>query len=71
MKTPHFYAVIIGSEILNARREDKHFSYVRDALLRRGHTLFSSFIIKDDPQLIHNTFNMIKNDPDADRKSVV
>lgn len=65
MKTPHFYAVIIGSEILNARREDKHFLYVRDALLRRGHTLFSSFIIKDDPILIHNTFNMIKNDPDA------
>jgi molybdopterin-biosynthesis enzyme MoeA-like protein len=65
MKTPHFYAVIIGSEILNARREDKHFLYIRDALLHRGHTLFSSFIIKDDPLLIHNTFSMIKNDPDA------
>jgi molybdopterin-biosynthesis enzyme MoeA-like protein len=65
MKTPHFYAVIIGSEILNARREDKHFLYVRDALLRRGHTLFSSFIIKDDSTLIHNTFSMIKNDPNA------
>ncbi|MBV5322027.1 MAG: competence/damage-inducible protein A, partial [Sulfuricurvum sp.] len=65
MKTPHIYAVIIGSEILNARREDKHFLYIRDALLRRGHTLFSSFIIKDDPLLIHNTFAMIKNDPDA------
>lgn len=65
MKTPHFYAVIIGSEILNGRREDKHFLYVRDALLRRGHTLFSSFIIKDDPTLIHNTFSMIKNDSDA------
>lgn len=65
MKNPHFYAVIIGSEILNARREDKHFLFVRDALLRRGHTLFSSFIIKDDLTLIHNTFTMIKNDPDA------
>lgn len=65
MKTPHFYAVIIGSEILNARRDDKHFLYVRDALMRRGHTLFASFIIKDDPILIHNTFTMIKNDPDA------
>lgn len=63
MKTPHFYAVIIGSEILNARREDRHFHFVRDALLRRGHTLFSSFIIKDDPLLIANTFTMIKNDP--------
>jgi molybdopterin-biosynthesis enzyme MoeA-like protein len=63
MKTPHFYAVIIGSEILNGRREDKHFLYLRDTLLRRGHTLFSSFIIKDDPILIHNTFQMVKNDP--------
>ncbi len=65
MKTPHFYAVIIGSEILNARREDKHFLYLRDALIKRGHTLFSSFIIKDDPTLIHNAFSMIKNDTEA------
>ena len=65
METPHFYAVIIGSEILNGRRNDKHFLYLRDALLLRGHTLFSSFIIKDDPTLIHNTFSMIKNDPQA------
>lgn len=65
MKNPHFYAVIIGSEILNGRREDKHFLYLRDALLRRGHTLFSSMIIKDDPLLIRNTFAMIKNDSDA------
>ncbi|ADR33662.1 molybdopterin binding domain [Sulfuricurvum kujiense DSM 16994] len=65
MKTPHFYAVIIGSEILNGRREDKHFLYLRDTLLQLGHTLFASFIIKDDPVLIRNTFSMIKNDPYA------
>ena len=65
MKTPHFYAVIIGSEILNKRREDKHFSFLRDALSNRGHTLFASFIIKDDPELITRTFAMIKNDPHA------
>lgn len=65
MKTPHFYAVIIGSEILNGRREDKHFLYLRDVLLQRGHVLFSSFIIKDDPVLIRNIFELIKNDPDA------
>lgn len=63
MKTPHFYAVIIGSEILNGRREDKHFSFVRDALLSRGHVLFSTFIIKDDVALIKNIFTLIKNDP--------
>ncbi|MDD5051119.1 MAG: molybdopterin-binding protein [Sulfuricurvum sp.] len=65
MNVPHFYAVIIGSEILNGRRDDKHFLFLRDALIRRGHTLFSSFTIKDDPVLIFNTFNMIKNDPQS------
>lgn len=65
MKTPHFYAVIIGSEILNKRREDKHFLYIQDALMQRGHTLFASFIIKDDHELIHSTYSMIQNDPDA------
>lgn len=65
MKTPHFYAVIIGSEILNGRRTDKHFLYLRDALLQRGHTLFASLTIKDDPELIKTTFKMVKNDPDA------
>lgn len=65
MKTPHFYAVIIGSEILNGRRDDKHFIYTRDALLKRGHTLFSSFIVKDDTTLLRSIFSMIKNDPNA------
>lgn len=65
MKTPHFYAVIIGSEILNGRREDKHFLFMRDALLKRGHVLYASYTIKDDPVLIHNTFKMIQNDPNA------
>ena len=65
MKTPNFYAVIIGSEILNGRRQDKHFIFVRDALLQRGHLLFATFIIKDDTQLIHSIFTLIKNDPNA------
>lgn len=65
MTTPHFYAVIIGSEILNNRRTDKHFPFIRDALMHRGHTLFASFIIKDDPELIRSTYAMVKHDPDA------
>lgn len=63
MKTPHFYAIIIGSEILNGRRNDKHFTFLRDALLVRGHVLFASMTIKDDPLLIRNTFLTVKNDP--------
>lgn len=65
MKTPHFYAVIIGSEILNGRREDKHFLFLRDALIRRGHTLFSSFIVKDDIDLIRSIFTLVQNDPNG------
>jgi len=65
MKTLHFYAVIIGSEILNARREDKHFIFIRNALISRGYTLFSAFILKDDVELIRSIFTLIKNDPDG------
>lgn len=65
MNPPHFYAVIIGSEILNGRRTDSHFLHVRDALLERGHVLYASFVIKDDPELIRTVFSMIRNDPDA------
>lgn len=63
MQIHHFYAVIIGSEILNGRRNDKHFDFIRNALLQYGHTLYASIIIKDDPILIRNTFDFIKQDP--------
>ncbi len=63
MKTPHFYAVIIGTEILNGRRSDKHFVFVRDALLSRGHVLYASLTIKDDPALIRTVFETVRADP--------
>ena len=58
----NFYALIIGTEILNARREDKHFRFVRDELAKYGHELFASFIVKDDVELITKSFELIKND---------
>jgi molybdopterin-biosynthesis enzyme MoeA-like protein len=61
----NFYAVIIGTEILNARREDKHFKFIRDLLNSYGHTLFSTFIIKDDKQLISDVYKLIKKDEKA------
>ncbi len=61
----HIYAVIIGTEILNGRRNDKHFTFLRDALLEYGYELYASFIIKDDPILIENIYTMIKNDPNS------
>lgn len=59
------FQVIIGTEILNGRREDKHFKFLRDELLKRGYELFASFIIKDDPNLMENIFTLIKNTSDS------
>jgi len=61
----NFYIVIIGTEILNGRRQDKHFEFVKNELAKYGHELFASFIIKDDINLITKTYNMIKKDKDA------
>ena len=63
----NFYALIIGTEILNGRREDQHFEFVKNELAKYGHELFASFIIKDDRELIKKSFEMIK----ADAKSVL
>lgn len=61
----NFYALIIGTEILNARREDKHFKFVRDELKKYGHELFASFIVKDETKLLQNCFELIKADKDS------
>jgi molybdopterin-biosynthesis enzyme MoeA-like protein len=65
MNTPHFYAVIIGTEILNGRRADKHFEFVKAALKRLERELFASLVIKDDPVLIAATFELVRADPDG------
>ncbi len=61
----NFYAVIIGTEILNGRRVDKHFEFVKNELAKYGHELFASFIIKDDETLMKHTYSMIKEDENA------
>jgi len=40
------FQVIIGSEILEGRREDKHFEFLKNLLLKTGYDLFASFIAK-------------------------
>lgn len=61
----NFYVVIIGTEILNNRREDKHFKFVQSELAKYGHEIFASFIIKDEKNLLTKTYEMIQSDPDA------
>lgn len=58
----NFYGCIIGSEILNGRREDKHFEFLKKELQKYGHELFASFIIKDDENLIKKIYKFIKDD---------
>ncbi len=61
----NFYTIIIGTEILNARREDKHFKFVRDELLKHGHELYASLTIKDAVELIKKSFEFVKSDRDS------
>lgn len=58
----NFYACIIGSEILNGRRGDKHFEFLKNELQKYGHELFASFIIKDDEELIKKIYKLVKDD---------
>jgi len=59
MYEPKFFALIIGTEILNRRRQDAHFDFVTKALEAYGNKLMGSFIIEDDPKLIVNTIRYI------------
>jgi molybdopterin-biosynthesis enzyme MoeA-like protein len=61
----NFYTVIIGTEILNGRREDKHFEFVKNELAKYGHELYASFVISDNKELMQKTYEMIKADKDA------
>ncbi len=65
IQKPNFYAVIIGSEILDRRRQDKHFDYISKALQSKGFNLFASFLIKDDKALITKTYELVRSDPHA------
>ncbi|MEA2050353.1 MAG: molybdopterin-binding protein [Campylobacterota bacterium] len=61
----NFYSVIIGTELLNGRRSDAHFSFLNNELLKRGWEQKANFVIKDEPPFIEDIFNLVKNDPDA------
>jgi len=61
----NFYSVIIGTELLNGRRKDAHFSFLNKELLKRGWTHKGSFVIKDEPPLMESIYNLIKEDKDS------
>ena len=65
MSEPKFFVLIIGTEILNRRREDAHFDFVTKALAQKGHKLTGSFTIEDDPALIIQTIRFISSQENA------
>ena len=65
MQTPKFFALIIGTEILNRRRSDAHFEFITKTLLKHNHKLTGSFVIEDDPQLITDTIKFIASIPNS------
>ena len=64
-KKVNFYSVIIGTELLNGRRSDAHFSFLNTQLLQRGWEQKASFVIEDDPKLMFDIFTLIKSDPNS------
>ena len=57
-----FVAVIIGSELLDGRRGDAHFGFLRQALFERGHTLDAAWYVADKPDLIESLFTLAATD---------
>ena len=65
IKNPAFYSVIIGTELLNGRREDSHFSFFNQELVKRGWEHKANFVIKDDPEFLKEVFKLVKSDPNS------
>lgn len=65
MKPLSFFSVIIGTELLNGRRTDSHFSHVNRELLERGWEHKGSLVVSDEPELLIKTFSMLKEREDS------
>jgi molybdopterin-biosynthesis enzyme MoeA-like protein len=60
MRIRRFYSVIIGTELLNGRRSDSHFSFLNAELIRRGWEHNGNFIISDDPIFMAETLALLR-----------
>lgn len=65
IKNPSFYSCLIGTELLNGRREDGHFEFLNSELVKRGWEHKANFVIKDDPSFLKDIFTLVKSDPNA------
>lgn len=60
-----FGLIVIGDEVLNGDRRDKHFAHFKSLLARRGHTLAWHWLLPDDPEVLvsHLRFSMSGSNP--------
>ena len=65
MSDPKLFALIIGTEILNRRRIDKHFDFMTKIVGSYGLKLSGSLTIEDDPALIVQTLKFLASQPNS------
>jgi len=65
MSDPKLFALIIGTEILNRRRKDKHFDFMTKTVNAYGLKLSGSLTIEDDPALIVQTLKFLASQPNS------
>jgi molybdopterin-biosynthesis enzyme MoeA-like protein len=65
MTDPKIFALIIGTEILNRRRIDKHFDFMTKIVGSYGLKLSGSLTIEDDPALIVQMIKFLASQPNS------
>jgi molybdopterin-biosynthesis enzyme MoeA-like protein len=60
-----FGLIVIGDEVLNGGRNDKHLAHFRAVLAQRGHTLAWHWLLPDDPEVLvsHLRFSLSRPNP--------
>jgi molybdopterin-biosynthesis enzyme MoeA-like protein len=60
-----FGLIVVGDEVLNGPRVDRHLTWFRTALAERGHALAWHWVLPDDPEVLtaHLRFSLSRPDP--------
>jgi molybdopterin-biosynthesis enzyme MoeA-like protein len=64
MKVSGFGAILVGSEILDGRRTDAHFTYARDLLAEWNLELVYTLLLPDDPALLRQQLEWAMSRPE-------
>lgn len=60
-----FGLIVIGDEVLNGARSDKHLTHFKSLLAERGHALAWHWVLPDDPEVLvaHLRFSLGRPEP--------